>query len=408
MCARACMTHFLSQINTISVTIATSTPLTPACATVILSGFYPTTGTYAITKPAGMQDMVPAILSGQTHTEIALSANHGKCAGKKAVNFGWTFTTEDGQKVFKPEVGKWDKGSASQTQISSVTYRGQLSLQPEMETIPLQEYVFSFDIENPSKAQDASPVQIQVDGMGIEASKMDVELGLLSDASCCAKIGDLDCFKPGEGPSIAQVQPLAITEPYFCRATIVHDNPYPCDLNCMTVTIASNAMLRQGETEITITGLTGASFPFGGTGQQKINITSASAASPLDHTFFSYSATDREPGTALFDNTAKTLKLFSASDAGCGESFVITFCVYNPDKFQTDPNIQICASKVGRSRELYASAQAISCRSMDKIAPSNYIAYPLRIKYPEFSYSLTQSSPFPCDINVNSQVSQHI
>jgi len=347
-----------------------------------------------------LENMVPAVESGETFAEIPLSATHGKCQGKKAVNFGWTFT-KGGVEVFKPEVGKWERGTSSQRTIGSAIYRGQLSLQPEMETLPLQEYVFSFDIENPSRKQDASPIQIQVDRMGIDASRMDVEEGLLNspDCSSCSEIGDLDCFKPGEGPKSSQAAPMAITDPYFCRASIAHDNPYPCDLNCLTVTVAANAMLRRGETEITIKGLLGASFPFAGTGQKMINITSGSAASPLDHTFFSYSATDRKPGTALFDNTAKTLTLVLAKDVGCGETFAIKFCVFNPDTFQVDPDIQICASKIGRSRDLYSSAQGIICQAMDKIAPSNYILYPLRIKYPDFSYSLQQTSPYPCDIN---------
>jgi hypothetical protein len=346
-----------------------------------------------------LENMVPAVEPGQTFAEIPLSATHGKCEGTKAVNFGWTFT-KGGVKVFKPEVGKWERGSSSQTTIGSANYRGQLSLQPEMETLPLQEYVFSFDIENPSKKQDASPIQIQVDGMGIDASRMDVDEGLLNSPSCCSEIGDLECFKPGEGPKSSQAAPMAITDPYFCRASIAHDNPYPCDLNCLTITVAANAMLRRGETEITITGLTGASFPFAGIGQKMINITSGSAASPLDHTFFSYSATDRKPGTALFDNTAKRLTLVLAKDLGCGETFVIKFCVFNPDRFQSDPDIRICASKIGRSRDLYSSAQDIICQAMDKISPSNYIAYPLRVKYPDFSYSLQQTSRYPCDINI--------
>jgi len=41
---------FAGCINTISVTLATSVPLTPECATILLSGFYPVTGSNAIQK----------------------------------------------------------------------------------------------------------------------------------------------------------------------------------------------------------------------------------------------------------------------------------------------------------------------------------------------------------------------
>jgi hypothetical protein len=31
--------------------------------------------------------------------------------------------------------------------------------------------------------------------------------------------------------------------------------------------------------------------------------------------------------------------------------------------------------------------------------PSTYIAYPLRIKYPDFTFALLQTSAAPCDVN---------
>ena len=79
------------------------------------------------------------------------------------------------------------------------------------------------------------------------------------------------------------------------------------DSNCLTVTISVNAMLRKGKSRIEISGLLGASFPFGQkSGDSILNITSASEASPRDHTFFCASASDSacEPGTATFVNGA--------------------------------------------------------------------------------------------------------
>ena len=144
-----------------------------------------------------------------------------------------------------------------------------------------------------------------------------------------------------------QVLGVEDTELHFMTASIVHDNPYPCDLNCLTVTVAVNVMLRRGESSITIKGLNGASFPLGtSSGTQKIMVNSTTPTG-RDHLFFSYSATDSEPGTGLFINRASPeLVLHMAADAGCGESFAIKFCVYNPQKFQSvsSPGPRPCPS----------------------------------------------------------------
>jgi len=85
-----------------------------------------------------------------------------------------------------------------------------------------------FHAQNPSKKQPASPVHIEVEGITIAQSMLETEDGPLSSASCCSEIGDSTCFESG-GPSIQDTHPLAITAPFFCKAVISHDNPYPCD-----------------------------------------------------------------------------------------------------------------------------------------------------------------------------------
>ena len=77
-----------------------------------------------------------------------------QCIGRKTLSFGLKDTTY-GAETFKPETGRWDKNLTSlrtyavsnSSSSSSIQYWGMLRLQPEVETIPLQEYVFSFDIE---------------------------------------------------------------------------------------------------------------------------------------------------------------------------------------------------------------------------------------------------------------------
>ena len=73
-----------------------------------------------------------------------------QCIGRKTLGFGLMDTT-DGIDTFKPETGNWDKSATSvrtyTVSTSSIQFWGMLRLQPEVETIPLQEYVFSFDIE---------------------------------------------------------------------------------------------------------------------------------------------------------------------------------------------------------------------------------------------------------------------
>jgi Flp pilus assembly protein TadG len=225
---------------------------------------------------------------------------------------------------------------------------------------------------------------------------MDTEQGALPSISCCSTIGDSDCFQPGSGsPSVDDTKPLTVVAPYFCTASIGHDNPYPCDLNCLTVTISANAALKKGQTAITIKNLNGTTFPFGGSGTQIINVTSGDSASK-DHTYFSHSQTGDEPGTALFNNTKEELVLHLTQDTGCGETFVIRFCVYNPKMWQNEPDIQICASDVSSNSPV---APTIDCQSMVRTKLSDYIAYPLRIKYPSFGFDLSQTSSTPCDSN---------
>ena len=115
------------------------------------------------------------------------------------------------------------------------------------------------------------------------------------------------------------------------------------------MTISVNAMLKKGKSSIEIAGLTNASFPFGGSGRQVLNVSSASAGSPLDHLRFCASATDSEcePGTATFDNSHDLLELQLAADAGCGETFIISFCVFNPDKFLSP----VCTWQIAQSHE---------------------------------------------------------
>jgi hypothetical protein len=358
----------------------------------MLSGFYTKTD---------FKDSGTAIAAIKPATgEIKLSAAHATCSGRPALGFG---LRNPATGVFKTEVGDWDKAVErtylSRQGVPSV-YSGMLSFQPEVTTTPLQDYVVSFEIENPSKAQISPPVYVEVIGTGalkplIEATLLDTETNL----GGCSKYGN--CFTAGS-PSIEDARPLAVTTPFFCTASIAHDNPYPCDLNCLTVTITANAKLMAGKTSITIKNLKGTSFPFQATGDRQINITSASPSSPNDHKYFSSSLTNPVPGTGMFMNSVAggpSLVLNMAADAECGETMTVTFCVFNPNSMQTEPEIQICANDVGRSKDLYATATSITCQNMKMSMPSTYIAYPLRIKYPDFTFVLLQTSAAPCDVN---------
>jgi len=369
--------------------------LDPLCATIALSGFY----TKSDFKDSGTAIAAIKPAAG----EIRLSAAHATCSGRQSLGFGWRNNLIPAA-VFKTEVGYWDKNVErtynSRQGVPSV-YSGMLSFQPEVTTTPLQDYVVSFEIENPSKAQISPPVYVEVIGTGalkplIEATLLDTETSLGS----CSKYGT--CFTAGS-PSIDDAKPLAVTTPFFCTASIAHDNPYPCDLNCLTVTITANAKLMAGKTSITIKNLKGTSFPFQATGDKQINITSASPSSPNDHKYFSSSFTNPVPGTGMFMNSVTggpSLVLNMAADAECGETMTLTFCVFNPNSWQTEPDkIEICANDVGRSKDLYVAPTPSYCQNMKMSMPSTYIAYPLRIKYPDFTFALLQTSAAPCDVN---------
>ena len=385
---------FAGCMNSISVTLSTSVPIT-SCANIKLSGFFYNSGL----KAGGLEGMEPA--SGP----IALSAAHGKCAGRERLGFGRVVGD-----AFEPGVGTWDKGSASAASLPGYpgSYLGQLTVVPEVETIPLQEYVFSFEIENPSKEQSvSSPVHVEIEGMDIGKTLMDHEDAAdLSSADCCSRIGQLPgaCFASADGPTVADTEPLKIVAPQFCVKSIVHDNPYPCDLNCLTVTVQTNAALMAGKSRITIDGLAGATFCAPGSTSCAINLTDASGTG-RDHEYFTsgLSGDDDKTGIGRWEETGTTrrLVLHLAKDAGCGQQFAITFCVYNPAKYQNDPAIRIMADDVGRSKDVYTASTRIDPVYMDKekLGGSDYIALPLRVKYPFFDAEIGQTSSVPCDAN---------
>jgi hypothetical protein len=163
---------------------------------------------------------------------------------------------------------------------------------------------------------------------------------------------------------------------FFLTKNIVHDNPYPCDLNCLTVTFQTNVMLVSGQSEITIRNLMGAMSP---TGLIEIQ-------GPDKHKF--------NRGIWMQSSSSKELVLYLAEDIPMNTQIVITFCVYNPAKPQNDPDIEICATAVGN-----LPGRAIPCSRMDKHAPSDYISYPLRVKKSYFDVTIGQTTSLPCTAN---------
>ena len=166
----------------------------------------------------------------------------------------------------------------------------------------------------------------------------------------------------GQMTQQGDAEPLKVHTPFFCTKTIGQSTPYPCMNNTLTVTIMSNTYFTQDETILTICGLESAHAESG-----PMVLYDGFAGCGHRH-LFSYEH-GGPSGFGHWDDIAKCLTLFVVKDTDCVTEYVFSFIVSNMKTYQESPDIQIGASFVANSKDVYEDGISIGMVSMDGECP---------------------------------------
>ena len=176
-------------------------------------------------------------------------------------------------------------------------------------------------------------------------------------------------------------RPMRVKLPYFCVKNIGQSSAWPCSPNTITVTFVPTTALQVNAT-ITISNLTGASFPTG-----PIQLVDPVAGQAQNS--FSYAALS-VPGFGNWDNQSKSVTLFLVKSIDYSVDYVLSFQIQNPPLGQSMASVLIQASNL-KSGWPQSGIQADYMVSNPKTSPM-YV-YTAVFLASQFS----QSSTRPCD-----------
>ena len=371
-------TPFPGANNTLSLTLASNVPLTTECSTLRIINL------------------------------------EGACA---SAGSGPMMLDGPDKASFKDLVGTTAMGSyTSITDLDRSLEIGSLTLKPDADTIPGQNYHFSFNIINPVMAQNSPGIQVLALGIPIQATLVDKDTTTVLVSPCHSV--SLACrFAAGDAA------PLKVFAPMFLQKDISQSMPYPLKNNVLTVTLMTNIPLTEGSL-VTLSGLHGATTPNGvlslsGTHGNKFQSGSGSAT-----------------GQAYWDSDQGKLTLRVApSGVLAGVLTVFSFNLNNSACSQQAQAVCVRASRIATSCLDCASGQCVTLtrQAMDRdfvtilgygvkgnanyadsayYHPDAVITYteeppaagdaaPLRVYAPEFVVAnITQSSPYPGANNI--------
>ena len=271
-------------------------------------------------------------------------------------------------------------------------------------TMPMKEfaldwwwgYVFSMELVNPVRAQPSPDVRIRSSGICIAESSMDKDQG----RPCCTT-----CTATGDA-SDGDAQPLKVMQPLFCTKSIHQSTPNPCQLNTFTVTMTANVPFMNGQTIITISGLSNADFGpevASGVGSRSTVINISDASGGAGHHRLFGSSFSGEAGTGHWDDVEDTLTLYVLQNTESASEYTFSFQLYNPPKDQLAATPQISASFVGNSKKLFTADVRNDIPATDMTYPVTEVQnlhdplYVIAARFTEFDVSNT--SVFPCDNN---------
>ena len=219
-----------------------------------------------------------------------------------------------------------------------------------------------------------------------------------------------DAATTAMGGRTAQEQCVADSDiwcgPLFSTKSIHQSTPNPCELNTFTVTMVANVPFMNGQTIITISGLSNADFgpevaSAVGSTNTVINISDASGGAG-HHRLFG-SSFSGEAGTGHWDDVTDTLTLYVLQNTESASEYTFSFKLYNPPKDQPAVTPRISASFVGNSKKLFTADVKNDILATDMTYPVTEVQnlhdplYVIAARFTEFDVSNT--SVFPCDNN---------
>jgi hypothetical protein len=265
---------------------------------------------------------------------IVISGLAGACvtASDQILNLGGSdrakFSAAAGSNVHSK--AKWDPDTDSVTLFLSPVGGG---------LVENTEYVFTFDVRNPSAGQESPAISIEAFGIPIPKQAI---------VKNPANLPPPDVF----GGTEIEADPLyvrgLVSASGFLKKIIAQSSADPGATNVITMTLQMNVPLTQSSpaSAITVSGLRGASASHG--------------TMPLTR------VTQATSGTfdGTWNDVDKTLVLVVTQDTKAGKDYKITFTVTNDMKAQTSPVIMIQASGIViQATKMETAAGTLSTRN---------------------------------------------
>ena len=326
-----------------------------------------------------------SVLSNAEHQSgrILLNSASGQCAA--SANSDLLFQ-EQANGV--PGYGMWNDTS------------DRLELWAANAMLPGQPYVFSFQLTNPMTGpgsdlllgQQAQPVQI-VSENHINYPD-DIKLGIPSYSDLSYTSNALPALEPSavlmtqdEGTPCClcdieegDARPLRVKVPNFCVKRIGQASTTPCQINTLTVTIASTAKLIKNDNVITLSQMEGVLSPMEGDSVMLL----IDGTFGQGHDAYFSDSPGGAPGRASWNQTTATMRLYLVKDIECGSDVVISFRILNPGDCTKPPiTVQVQATSMsGNAPTIPAADMYNDVHSIPPLIPDGKKgdAAPLTIK----------------------------
>jgi glycerophosphoryl diester phosphodiesterase len=380
LCARTQLTKaWVVQgcLNTISVTLRTNVPfvVSDLCQSKLkISGF------------AGAEMVKPS------SSKIALSAQPGQCdvGALSAFLFRSGIDQLSGFGEWRPE------------SVSSSKYSSTIELYSAQRSQAGQQYIFSFQVLNPTLAQGHSMIKIESvrtpeDGTDRKGIPSHIHSSVTNEEDICfgAGIGQgsVDMSLSEEKPcclcdvQAGDAKPMRVKPPSFCVKRICHTNHWPCANNTLTITVSPTREVKPGQV-ITISGLIGASVvPSSGTPTGAIKLEDLHSGGNEHHLHFAQSVSNPKPGFGGWNQDTGELKLYVIDALECSGQYIVSFTVKNNMDGQECRDISIRVNE----------PPAIPTTGWEVMNRDDCQECPMRVVNPVFSnFHVTQSSATPC------------
>jgi len=175
-------------------------------------------------------------------------------------------------------------------------------------------------------------------------------------------------------------RPLKVKVPNFCVKRIGQASTTPCQINTLTITIASTAKLIKGDSVITLSQMNGVLSPI----QGDTVLLLIDGTFGQDHDAYFADSPGGAPGRASWNQTESKMRLYLIKDIECGSDIVISFKILNPGDCTREPiTVKIEAdSTKGKAPVIPAADMYSDVHSIPPLSPDGTRgdAAPLKIK----------------------------